>query len=421
MKAARFFTSTLLIATAAGTTMCAEHDGARIRMRPVPPAAAGEGGDASGTMPGSAGTLTGRSGQNAGGRAGGSGDGDRAASAGEGGAPGEAGSGRGGSRNSDESSEGGSGALPSEGSGGSPSAGAGDGTTGGSAASAGNSGGTSGAGAGTAGAGGGNGEGTAGSAGGGACGEPTGCCAPSDPSCFSGCGDEGYCCHPVLGARLACDFDVVNTDVVCIDSCTARSFGRDNCDSCLVDGDPSCADPSWDDACDQPSGSGFCSDIQIGVRLRCFNDGSGTKYTLALCTCDSETSCVPTPCCGDDEPSCEPDGCDPLGAGSCCSSTNNFHSTCESRGNYEITQETLCINDCTGRSFGTFGCVECTSRQDPFCDADLAWTADCANNNGDPVFCSDPVRGFRMACTEAFPGSGDLNVEVVCACDSSRR
>jgi hypothetical protein len=63
--------------------------------------------------------------------------------------------------------------------------------------------------------------------------------------------------------------------------------------------------------------------------------------------------------------------------------------------------------------------VDCVVPGDPACDATANWRSGC--NQSAPVYCSDPVAGYRMSCLEVLRDDGSQypNIDIVCACKSS--
>ena len=172
------------------------------------------------------------------------------------------------------------------------------------------------------------------------------------------------------------------------------SAGAD--DACMPD-DPPCID-----GC--PGDVDYCCDPSTNERIQCGPVGSGSD-------------CVPTPCCGRGVPSCEPDGCDST-AGSCCSDKEHYIDICRDSNGTVSHQEFICLNDCTGRSYGTGSCANCVVSDDPPCDSGSRWMNGC--NLSLPVACSDPVAGYRLQCLETQDSTGFKlpNVTVLCTCDS---
>lgn len=255
---------------------------------------------------------------------------------------------------------------------------------------------------------------------GGACGTKTSCCDPADLPCIDGnlCPPTAdYCCDALAGARLPCNPLTELEDVVCIDPCTSTSYGTGSCARCVVDGDALCSDPTWDDAC-LAGGDATCSDPVAGYRLACDSSAVGSYRAHVLCTCSPSPACVPTPCCGGGVPSCEPSGCNPT-QGSCCSDTGHYHEVCTDYSGTLSDQKFICLNDCTGRSYGTGSCDRCVSGADPLCDGASKWMNGCAE--GRPVYCSDPSAGYRLSCIikKNIDGLKLPQVDVECACDSS--
>jgi hypothetical protein len=167
-------------------------------------------------------------------------------------------------------------------------------------------------------------------------------------------------------------------------------------DACLPD-DPVCVDgcpPDVDYCCAEPG----------SIRIQCG-------------PVDPGPDCTPTPCCGGSTPSCEPDGCDPT-AGSCCSATNHYIDICRDSNGTVGSEQFICLNDCTGRSYGTGSCASCVLPSDPLCDSASRWMNGC--NLTTPVSCSDPVAGYRLECIEAEDSTGLklVNVTILCSCDS---
>jgi hypothetical protein len=220
-----------------------------------------------------------------------------------------------------------------------------------------------------------------------------------------------------VGARLPCNPVVEFADVVCLNSCTNTSFGTGSCDSCLGGDDPLCSNPSWDDAC-LTGGAARCSDPVAGYRASCDGTTGGTYYAYVLCTCSPGPECVPTPCCAADATACELDGCDPS-EGYCCSATGNYSESCSPLGGGLVgSQQFICLNDCTGRSYGTGSCADCVGVDDPPCDREFAWITAC--NPSSRVYCSDPVAGYRLSCLEivGIDAAPYPDIDVECQCNS---
>jgi hypothetical protein len=268
---------------------------------------------------------------------------------------------------------------------------------------------------GTAGQGGSAGSGAAGS--GASCGDKTGCCQADDPPCFDYCPDGvDFCCDTERGARIPCDPVTEFSAVVCLDSCTGTSFGTGSCDRCVVASDPPCSDAGWDAPC-RAGGSATCSDPAAGYRARCSSDGGSAYYATIVCTCAAGTDCTPTPCCSPSSDACESNGC-AADLGSCCDEENHVLDICSTLGGRLGVQQFICLNDCTGRSYGTGSCTSCVSPSDPPCDARHDWMSGCSVNGG--TTCSEPVAGYRLDCTIEV-GENDFkvpNVAVLCTCDS---
>jgi hypothetical protein len=178
---------------------------------------------------------------------------------------------------------------------------------------------------------------------------------------------------------------------------SSNSAGADVAgDACMPD-DPPCID-----GC--PGDVDYCCNPSTDERIQCRPVGSGPD-------------CVPTPCCGRGVPSCEPDGCDST-AGSCCSDKEHYIDVCRDSNGTVSHQEFICLNDCTGRSYGTGSCANCVVSGDPPCDSGSRWMNGC--NLAVPVACSDPVAGYRLECLETQDSTGFKlpNVTVLCTCDS---
>ena len=399
-RAGRAFGAAATLALTLCTAMCAERGGAKIKTRPATNTEAGAAGDASGTVPGTNDKTMGSRG-GSGGTASGDATGQSGQStAGSGGAlDGNAGSG--GTAGGGETDNGSAGAAASGGT--SPDAGGRGGAAGRGGAS------------GSGGAGGSAGMPQGGAAG--DCGSKTSCCSPDDPPCIDGCPlNADYCCDARVGARLPCKPVTGLDDIVCMNSCTGTSYGTGSCDQCVDSGDPPCTDASWDDAC-ETGGYAYCSDPVAGFRAGCDGGTAGSYYAYVICTCSPSAACVPTPCCSGSSASCESGGCDPA-AGYCCNATDHYEEVCTDYSGTVGTQQFICLNDCTGRSYGTGSCAACVAADDPLCDANHRWIGGC--NQDTPVYCSDPVAGYRLRCIETQSSDGTKlpNIDVVCSCDS---
>ncbi len=432
-RAGRSLGAVALMSLATFTTMCGERDGAKLKIYPSKTGDAGTQGDdpdslgaAGAPQAGSGGTggaggSSGSGGTSTGMATGGSGN----PSAGEGGSPPDGSGATGGS-----SANGGTGAADAtggtgatdatggtnDGSGGTAGTTASGGSTTGGRASSGGSSGASIGGRGGAGAAAGA-SGFAGSEGT-ACGTKTSCCGPGDPPCLDGCpSGADFCCDANIGARLPCDPVVEFADILCLNSCTNTSFGTGSCDDCLGGDDPLCSNPAWDDAC-LTGGDARCSDPVAGYRASCDGTTGGTYYAYVLCTCSPGPDCVPTPCCAADATACELDGC-ALSEGYCCSATGNYSEVCTNLGGGLVgAQQFICLNDCTGRSYGTGSCTGCVGVDDPPCDLTYDWITPC--NSSSRVYCSDPVAGYRLSCLEVVGSDAGAypDIDVECQCNS---
>jgi hypothetical protein len=123
-------------------------------------------------------------------------------------------------------------------------------------------------------------------------------------------------------------------------------------------------------------------------------------------------SCVPTDCCGAEEPTCDDAWNTACSSGTfmtCCDSTLGISRTCGYASGGVSRTANVCVNDCTGHSYGTAACGACTSDQDPSCDSD--WESECGETK---VYCSDTAAGYRLSCVEA---GYDRTVAVECLCD----
>jgi hypothetical protein len=397
MRGRELSTLLCLAALSSASVMCGNPDGIRQRVeRPLD----GEGGDTSGMMPGTAGNVFGSSG----------GSGGTLSANGESGAngsPGDAGSA---GTPSTQDAAGGSGENPASAAAAGVASDAGTSSASGGTLASGTGGSSPSAGTGgSAGATGGS-PGTGGAAGG--CGTPSSCCEPGDPPCSESTPCTDFCCDATNGARIACDGS--GEPEVCINPCTNTSYGTGSCDSCTNVDDPPCSDPSWTAPC-AAGGEATCSDPVVGYSLGCFSSAPGVISTFLACTCSGAGPCTPTPCCDATSPVCETDRCDPENAGYCCSPTGNYAEICRDHGTYQSFDQQICINDCTGRSYGTDSCADCLSATDPVCDPTYDWMTGCGDAPG-LIYCSDPLRGFRLSCGEAAPGASEASILIVCSC-----
>jgi hypothetical protein len=427
VKSKRSISAVAIMGLAFLTAMCGERGGAKVKVHPQSPDGKGAAGDDNGSL--------GAAGESSAGSGGSSGSGGASSGSATGGSGGTsdptAGEGPG---------SGGSGATAAaSAAGGSDNTTGGTGATGGSADSGGTdqTGGTGGVNAATGGA-----SGTAGTAANGgsssgagglgsggfgglpvSCELKTNCCAPDDPPCDveGGCpSSDEFCCDADVGMRHPCVAGTEIEQIACL-NCEGVSFGTGSCANCFEETDPLCSDPTWDDPC-LTGGDAYCSDPERGFRLGCNGvSAGGTYYAFLACTCSAGATCVPTPCCDASSPACEPDGCDPAGSsfGYCCSSTLHYSESCTDLGDGTIAgQQRVCINDCTGQSYGTGSCADCTVPSDPPCDNTADWMTAC--NQIEPVYCSDLDAGFRMRCLERERTSGSSypDIEIVCACNA---
>lgn len=435
------------------TVMCGRNDRAKVKIHPPGKSEAGQAGDmtgvitvagrgmtgvnsggAGGTSNGNVNGASGEPGQGEGGAGLGTGNDATGGNLGNGASNGSGGTGgsdgSGGSTSGGTDSDGGTNSVGgSSGNGGTSSAGSstGGGATGGTASGGRATGGTAGviiavggvAGIGGASAGtGGSSAGTGGSGGAADCSDKTNCCAADDPVCdVEGCPPSGedFCCVASAGIRVTCDPVTEVPQLVCINPCTARSYGTGSCTGCVQAGDPLCTDPTWVDPC-LVGDFAYCSDPVSGYRLSCSGISGGEFYVDVACTCSAGPVCEPTPCCLPGGVSCTTDGCDPLGDGYCCNDAS-YEEYCQDFSGSTWTQQFACINDCTDQSYGTGSCVDCVVGSDPLCDYGLSWTNAC--NQFEPTYCSDPVTGLRMQCIETIASDGTHlpNTTIACTCN----
>jgi hypothetical protein len=123
-------------------------------------------------------------------------------------------------------------------------------------------------------------------------------------------------------------------------------------------------------------------------------------------------ACEPADCCTSDQPTCEAGwdtDCSGTGAyQTCCDPSSGIYRSCGYAGGGIERDVSVCVNDCTGKSYGVSACT-CLVEQDPGCDTD--WSAECSSGQ---VFCSDFTAGYRLSCVE---DGNNRTVEVECVCD----
>ena len=141
---------------------------------------------------------------------------------------------------------------------------------------------------------------------------------------------------------------------------------------------------------------------------------AGAGGTVAAGSGGTGSSCIPPSCCSPDMPHCETSGCNPTGDGYCCNDTEHYTESCYDSGE---TQEYICLNECTGRSFGTGSCASCVGADDPPCDFESEWAASCSADA--PIYCSNLAAGYRLKClkTPGAAGTPVPHIDVECTCD----
>lgn len=114
----------------------------------------------------------------------------------------------------------------------------------------------------------------------------------------------------------------------------------------------------------------------------------------------------PGGCCDPSDPPCDeswPSVCynDWNVTHRCCDSTEGVRRSCRYDGDFYTYDDQVCLNECTGKSFGTTSCAGCLMGEMPLCV-----TSACSF---DISACEDPVAGYVLDCS--------AGTSVVCTCD----
>jgi hypothetical protein len=134
------------------------------------------------------------------------------------------------------------------------------------------------------------------------------------------------------------------------------------------------------------------------------SDAGGSNGTGGACTASPE----PTNCCDPEDPPCEDGwelGCygDVAAPYYCCDTAMGARRSCTNDLDNYYYDDVVCLDECTGKSFGTTDCSECIFEGMPACAGD-------GGCDFDDTVCANTSAGYVLDCS---PGSQSL----VCVCD----